>query len=982
MNRPAITGLLIPAAASYMVASSRAAAVVIACLTVFCLPGIPGFKLLRLGKTVSPGLKWGGICITGYFISTCAGILMLTMFPGAHAAIILPLPIVMTLLLGLLERRFSDKASGKRTVNREPDPLNPRVHRSRTRHMLLILTLVMVLAAVIPPLFNIGKSYPEGLFFRAYFNVDYLKHVAVTAHLSHTEIPPDNPYLETDEPLHYYWFFYIFPGAVRALDIQGIETLDILRVLTIWGVIVFCLFLFGVCRELSGSPAAAFFAVFCGIFACSYEGVHLWRKIVESGESLFSGIGKYNVDAVTRWFIGHPQIDGLYRTLLFTPQHLFGLMLFGLSLITFCRHSGSGKQPAAGILWFIGLITGITFGFSSFIGIAGYIWLTVFACVLTIRHRNLRIGLHVALSLGLSILVMAALGILFRRPESLVFLPQSAVIRRLPAFLLLNFGPLILIFPAGLISGLRRHRFLAWNLLFLLLMCLFFILFIQIRNFPTDMGIKLGLIVNMVLILFVSMAFNTRSAKPHRILGLFACLAAIPAVPTLLFDAYNCSDTTNPRYSAIVEHEDIAACRWIRDHLPADVRIQSDPYERYEAYSLIPTFAERRTFVGDKMHARIFLSDPGVFEAADNQVDRLFRETQPEAAATILHDLGIDYVFVGRTERRKYPSSTDLFNNLVSIYRADGVSIHSRQLLASMNGLSFKNLPKPIPQKSDFELEPSSVPDPPAPSPESDSPAVRIAAEWSNPANSNPQLPNPSSAPYNLAVFAEVDSADPLTPHHFMMRRTLMLPDGTILQQSGNEVFGLELSESRRVNAGAFRISGEIQPGEYLVRLELYHVPDSGDSFMPTDYSVVDMHRRCHTTGIIEGCGKAEQVIARYPDQAPGIVARGHFGVLPPGDYTMTITSAGPGNPADDLHHIEMEITAGDRVFSEKIVAPQEDATVSMRFTLKHPGDTQVEIRLCEHGCLAVRSARLEWVALRPASAPLSMLEQRIIIGE
>lgn len=826
-------------AASLFSGAGPAIVPVVLLLPVFCLPGLAVTRFLGLDRPGNPALSLATACITGFFVSTLTGIVILYLLPRTYF-IVLICPALLLIAWCVILRLPAKKSPPDQSLDTGEQRDSPATHTPsaepgteagitgttisrRSDLIAVILIMILALATVLYPLANIGKEYPEGRFYRTYFNVDFLKHVAVTAHLSHAGIPPDNPYLKTDEPLHYYWFFYLFPAAVRALNLPGVETLDILRVLTIWGVLVFCQLLYGLIRCFTRHRTAVITAIICGLFAYSYEGLLVLSKIRERRDPLLYGIGRFNVDAATRWFIGHPQIDGLYRTLIFTPQHLFGLMMFCLSFFVFSEWFSDSRRQSVSRLGFMGLLTGLTFGFSSFIGIIGYIWLTTITAYVFFRRGDIRTTVHVALSLAGSILILLALGILYRRPDSLVFLPQSSVISQLPRFLIFNFGPLILLFPAGLYRGFRTHRFITLNLSGILLLCFFLILFIQIRDFPTDMGIKLGLIASFSFMVFTAIGLSSTALLQRRIMLGLAILLMLPALPTLFMDIFNSGDATNLRYSTFVEQEDIEASLWIRDNLPQDARIQSDPYQRYEAYSLIPTIAERRTVVGDKMHARIFLSDPGVFDTLDTAVNQLYREKDPVRVAEMMRDIGIDYILVGRTERELYPGVHQTFNHFVTPYRRNGVSIHSTVLIASLGDPVVSVVPPAPDGGLDRSVHQVSVP------------VVSHDPDYSH--------------TYVLEV-ALHGSEDPATIDP--VRSVIQLPP----------IQSIEHTVSLHVDPAVLGPSP-------IFRIALYHLPDEQDIFFQTRFSIDDSPLRYR--------------MSQYD------FTRINAGVLPPGRYRVSV---------------------------------------------------------------------------------------------
>ncbi len=913
--------LLLWIVSSFFVAPPRTVILVTVLLAVFCLPGIPIVRMFRMPQEVNSALSLSAVFLTGYFVSTMMAIGVLFLFPNAFIVVLVS-PIFVSILLTFLQKRIqvSEKAAIKPETHYPLSSSSDSMFGKRDIALMLLIML-MALAVSIPPLANVGTEYPEGRFYRAYFHSDYLKHVAVTAHLAHAGIPPDNPYLNTGEPLRYYWFFYMFPASVRGLDLTHIDTIEILHVVTVWGILVFCLLLYGLCRQYTSYRAAALLAVFGGLFAHSYEGLYIYQRIRGGAEPFTEAIGRYNVDGVTRWFIGHPQIDCLYRTLIFTPQHLFALMLFCLSFFVMFELYSSRKQLSAIKIWSIGLMTGLIFGFSSFIGLIGYLWLTGLAGLALISRKDIKFTIHTGMSFVATCLVLIMLGILYRRPDSLMFLPQSDVIRQLPRFMIYNYGPLLLLFPLGLVRGIKTRRFLTANLLAILAVCMFFILFVQIQNFPTDMGIKLGLIVSIVFVYFAMIGLSFGKTVLRRLLYCLAVLIMLPAVPTLLMDVYNSSDASNPLHSLFVEAEDIAAAEWIRDNLPKDVRIQSDPYHRYEAFSLIPVFAERRTVAGDRMHARIFLSDPEVFAALDRAVSDIYRETDPRRLVERMGQLEIDYMLVGRTERMLYPGTEKVFEMLVAPYRENRVSVHSAQLSAELGELTV----------SEQHMTDSYM--------------------------------------YHLTV--PVVSADPHRDHHYLVTYELKDADKTQTIESGSIMTRISAEETKEV---AVTVSS-MSRAEWI-EVKLFHVSDQDDALFCQTFCLATKHRRFHSTGtVVEGKNRPF-VRAVYPEHSTGVITRFSAGVLPPGSYEVFVTIPPQADWHGDISGGILRAYSTRKIWQTELVRNEAIPFQSNRlhFVMDDISDIIFEIEIHQNASVAFETLNLEWTRSEPYPFPMSNL--------
>jgi hypothetical protein len=74
--------------------------------------------------------------------------------------------------------------------------------------LLLFVWLILTIAIVSIPFFKAGIETANGFAYRAYFNADFFRNMAVTGSISQTGLPPDNPYFG-GHVLRYYWFFHL-----------------------------------------------------------------------------------------------------------------------------------------------------------------------------------------------------------------------------------------------------------------------------------------------------------------------------------------------------------------------------------------------------------------------------------------------------------------------------------------------------------------------------------------------------------------------------------------------------------------------------------------------------------------------------------------------------------------------------------------------------------------------------------------------------
>jgi hypothetical protein len=167
---------------------------------------------------------------------------------------------------------------------------------------------------------------------------------------------------------------------------------------------------------------------------------------------------------------------------------------------------------------------------------------------------------------------------------------------------------------------------------------------------------------------------------PGWVLAAILLLPALPALPTILMDWYNAQDVTNRDSATVIRNPDMKAVEWIRQNLPSHAVIQSLPIElgQYRFYSLLPTFALRRTALGDSMHSLIFQTNPATHAIRERSVSLLFLSKSAAVSHAVAYNLGIDYLYLGDLETRILQHSLDKFRDPAffhTVYDRHGVRI-------------------------------------------------------------------------------------------------------------------------------------------------------------------------------------------------------------------------------------------------------------------------------------------------------------------
>lgn len=520
---------------------------------------------------------------------------------------------------------------------------------------------IIITLAVLFVFSRVGVETALGKAYRAYFNGDFLKHVALIHEFSKPGFPPGNPYF-SGETLHYYWFIYPmvnmmadFPGAAPGAEHAFLAFTCAVNIL----------FIFVISAMLPTNykaPVIPLLILLLGCFAVSYEGVILAARIISEGKSLPAELGHYNIDGYARWIWGHPQIDGIHRSFLYTPQHLAALIMV-LAGIRLSRFRNLNRYAVME-----GVVTGAAVGVSAFIGLIG-----VAAMVLRLTIRKAGGMFAGGIPLVLWAITLWRVEMLSPGGEKPVLeLPSEPGIVIL--ILAVNLGFLFLLGIPGLIIGLKSQERFAGSFTGLAFVSLFAFGFVRLQDNPSDVGLKAALV--LIPALLAGTAFMIRN---HPRTGtILMILLAFPALPTSLLDLWSTAQLDTPRYISFIPQPDRDGCRYLKTSTPWNWVVQSDPRRETRGYfSLVPTFGERRTALGDPMHGRIFQIPKPEYDRRQTAVRELFESRSARDIIRIASDVGIDALYIGSPERSAHPALDECMRHLPEYYSSGDVRIYA-----------------------------------------------------------------------------------------------------------------------------------------------------------------------------------------------------------------------------------------------------------------------------------------------------------------
>ncbi|MFN7978917.1 MAG: hypothetical protein U0P30_12325 [Vicinamibacterales bacterium] len=528
----------------------------------------------------------------------------------------------------------------------------------------VMLVLLIVPFVVARPLSLVGADRPEGRVYRAYFTADYVWRRAIVAEVAKGEFPPRNPYYLRDR-LHYYWLGHL-PDAVEYRAVG--DRLDMDDVLLGSSVLVdaaFVLVIFGLARLVVPVGWAAAAGVAWAFFLTSFEGVAgIWVHVADGVD--WKQVRYVNIDAVTRWFFGGMPIDGIHRILWYQPHHALAYALGFVGLVVVARRrqrADPGVFAAAGVLFAICTLV------SSFVALMAVAATALYEGVATVRARQWQAALinaaWAALPLMLAVAVVTELQYIDHQPGNLGtmrFGLNELAARRIFQSAFISAGPILLLGLVGVWVAWKRGLADAWPQVAAIVASIVIYFYIDIRDHgDVYVGWRVGHVVFIALAPFVGLVL----IEARRLRGaagwaswLTIALLALGAAPMYAIDAYNTQDVENQldgpsfHWTMVLTPGEQEGLRWLRDHTAPDAVVQVDAYSRdSDTWGFIPAFAERRMAVG----LPLGLVPLEKYQTGSLRMRWLYDAPNPRSVFTLAATSGIDYIVVGRPERRDHP---------------------------------------------------------------------------------------------------------------------------------------------------------------------------------------------------------------------------------------------------------------------------------------------------------------------------------------
>jgi hypothetical protein len=519
----------------------------------------------------------------------------------------------------------------------------------------LALTLLLVPALMGAPYRHLGAQDAGGTrYYRAYFTADFLWHAALTAEVGRFTMPPRNPYVAS-EPLHYYWTYFLVPAAATSRSPIAVETA--LKVNAECTAVLLIASIYLLAWAAGVGPGLTALAVALVVIAASAEGTYAIYDFWKRGVGL-AALRDINVDAVTAWKFAGLRIDGVHRTMFYTPQH--GLSC-SLGLLALTPAAVLGAEASIVAVAAIGVLLGLATVLNPFLGAAfcAIYGVAILADAARLRIRPAHVSRHaiaavpplLAIGWGLANSMGEGAGNAIR-------IGWYAYARNAPIVtLLLSLGPALVPALVGLFPTARLPTRAALVGAAGIGVGLFLLYFVVLTDLSW-VSFRAGQILLALMPLPLARLLARLRARSAGLVAALATLILLAGAPTTIADTFNAQDIGNlamgPGFPWTVTlspavQEGVA---WVRTHTTPRQIVQVEPIVRgREQWSFIPTFAGRRMAAG----LPISLLPAPIYEDRSRQVQSMFQTALPPEAHTLARRLRIDYLWVDAHDRRAYP---------------------------------------------------------------------------------------------------------------------------------------------------------------------------------------------------------------------------------------------------------------------------------------------------------------------------------------
>lgn len=518
----------------------------------------------------------------------------------------------------------------------------------------LFCWLAIVAAAIFFPFSGVGRETTNGFAYRPYFNADFFRNMSVAGSLASTGIPPVNPYF-SGYTLHYYWFFHVMVAFVRTVFPQ-MQMDSIMVQLSLLSTLMFAACMFFILKTQVQFRTVLILMLPLFVIGSDCKSLYVLAYL-KSHKLTWAAFTTLNIEGMLRWIWHVPQIDFLYRAMLYAPQHLLALTVVLMTLLTWKRLNDWRVMIPLSVLIFASI------GFSAFIG--GLLLLAysvAFLIFLVQKWKILKlwqtavvvsIGLFFAASYLYLFQMFIAGGTQFR------FGLDQGILKHFWRYTIYNWGPLLFLGIAGCFVP-AKNNISRWGLILPLLTCFILIYFVEI-DLPgqSDISLKVGYLSHIFLLIlaarFLNFVLTLSAIKKIALLTAFT-ISMVPAAMTWAMDAFNTGDTTNQRLTTYIHPEDAKLMTWIRQNIPPDAIILNvSAHASQFQYSILPAFAERSVFIGDVLYSRIFQVSDDEIKGRRAVLSKMY-SADTDSLKEMMRFRNLNYVFLPSHDELNSPA--------------------------------------------------------------------------------------------------------------------------------------------------------------------------------------------------------------------------------------------------------------------------------------------------------------------------------------
>lgn len=540
-----------------------------------------------------------------------------------------------------------------------------------TRAFLAFMLLAAILIAI--PFSRVGEQDDAGTrWYRAYFTADFVWHMSITQELRRFDMPPVDPYL-APEPIHYYWTYFLVPAVLMGPESSPVTDVEgALKVTAIGTALLMSAALFLATFAVTGRSRASAAACVLAVLAPSWEGAYVfWQGWVRGLDlsALAMQVREMNIDAVTAWQFQGLRIDGLVRSMWWTPQHATSFTCGLLAMVA----AGVSPDLRRARQLVIGLLLGLSVAVNPLLGAAFclihglivVIHVALRRAPWTLLFAQMWVVTPVALALGWTILNQMS-----SSAGNAVILGFGGLARHAPiATMVLSLGGVLV--PAALAvlpwRAERRPPY-AWIALPAVGVALGLAWLVSLSTDAAWIGFRAGNIFQITLPMLGAVGLSALAARSRTAAVVCVAVLLVVGAPTTVIDVHNAQDVSNRamgpgfRWAVPVSPAQQSGFQWLRTMTAPDAVVQADPVQRgRDQWSIMPSFGGRR------MAAGLPISLIGVpeYERRSERVHHLLTTLELDAARDEARALGIDYLWIDEDDppaaARRLVSRPDLF---------------------------------------------------------------------------------------------------------------------------------------------------------------------------------------------------------------------------------------------------------------------------------------------------------------------------------